>query len=396
MSAALEQPIPKAYLSWRQIALGYIMLACVILMLCTFGYVAFFHEALINDEWMDVKGFSRILIPDVFLYISLTESMDELEWLQLAVAGVKNALGPVVMWKLGGEDWYGMAAVNLAIIAAIVVYTIKLAKHFDIDLQSTWKICITLLILPAMVYYSVGPAKELPTLLGVTGFFYHFVKRQTFRWMLLALVAILFRYQLLAVIVPFVFVARFTANPLRCAVQLMVVAAMVYPVIAQVQVLSAEETAIFREASGSQTGAVIETIRDKVPVVSALAVGVRVSQSVLEPVMNSLHPDGLIESGSISIITLVYLLSFIPMAPYWFRTLMWIKELYGVKHPKSRDTLSVYAFIVLFAVPVGGFSFVHHRYLFPLTVLLLFAGYESVKQARIRWEFAEQARHTGG
>lgn len=361
------------------------MVAFVILVICTLAYVGYFHNAFVNDEWIDVDGFTRILIPDVFLYITLTESMDDLQWLQLGVAGVKNALGPVVMWKMGGQSWYGMACVNIAIIAATLVYTIKLAKHFNIELQSTWKICMTLLLLPAMIYYSVGPAKELPTLLGVTGFFYHFIKRQALRWMLMAAIAVLFRYQLLAVIFPFIFVARFTRNPLRRAVQLMVVAAMAYPVIAQVGILSSQETANFREESGSQTGAMIETIRDKVPVVSALAVGVRVAQSVIEPVMNSLHPEGLFQNNNISIITFVYLLSFVPLAPYWFRTFVWITKLYQTKNPVHRDSLTVYAFIVLFAVPVGGFSFVHHRYLFPLTVLLMLAGYESVRQAKIRW-----------
>lgn len=351
---------------------------CVGILVCTFGYLLCFEPALIDGDWLDVKGFTRIVIPDVFLYISLTDRMNEFEWLQVAIAGVKNALGPALMWRLGGQNWYGMAAVNTLVAMMTLAYTIKLASHFDIPLHSTRHLAMTLALMPTTIYYSIGPAKELPTLLATTAFVYHFIKRQTFRWVVMGLSAVLFRYQLIAVLLPFVFIARYSRNPVRAAVSLMLVLAMAYPLIAKVGIVASEETGRFREESDSRAGAFIESVRDKVPIVSAAAVAVRVSQSVFEPIVNCLRPEGIIEGGSISVINVVYLFSFLPLLPYCYRTLMRIRALRKAEaqHP---DIRLVYTFIVLFAVPVAGFSFVHHRYLYPLTALMLIGGYECVR-----------------
>lgn len=391
MSSNIDPIQSELPLDARTNVICLVVVALIAVLVSAACYVWYFEFALLNDQWQEVKGFTRILIPDVFLYISLTDSMDELNIFQLAVAGVKNALGPVVLWNLAGRNWYGMLLVNMLFIVGSVVYTMKLARFYVVDIANTAKVALTLILLPVMIYYCIGPAKELPTLFALTGFFYHFIKRDLIRWLLMAMAMVLFRYQLLAVLLPFIFLARFTKNPLRRAVQLMMIAAMAYPLIAQVGIISPEETAKFRDGAEGQSGALIESIRDSVPIVSALATGIRIAQSVLEPAVNVFKSDGLYEGKSISVINIIYLLSLVPLLPYWYRAFFWIVELYKVKRPLSRNVMSLYAFLVLFVVPVGGFSFVHHRYLFPITALVLLAGYESVRQARRREQYENES-----
>lgn len=62
------------------------------------SYVANFHSALATGDWIDIKGYTRIVIPDTFVYKGLIE--EELSLLAISVAGIKNAIGPALIWNL--------------------------------------------------------------------------------------------------------------------------------------------------------------------------------------------------------------------------------------------------------------------------------------------------------
>jgi hypothetical protein len=367
-------------------AYRFVFFSWFVLLFCSLLYVSYFYGALDNNEWLDVNGFTRILIPDSFLYIDLVQDIDDIEPGKVAVAGVKNAVGPVLMWLAGGSDWYGMAVVNSLLALVTGRYTIKICEHFQLSPERTFPILAILMLTPVIMYYCVGPAKELPTLTALTGFFYHFLKQHRCRWILAAAAVVLFRYQLFAVLIPFIAITRFSKNPLRNAVHLMLAAAVIYPVISQLGITNPAESENFREGSEGQLGAVIEYVRNSIPVASAPAALLHVLQSVLEPIVNVLRSTGFYEDGSISVISFVYFVSLLPVLPYWYRAVVRLVRLYKVKQAIEQDIMSLYVLIVLFVVPVGGFSFVHHRYLFPITALILIAGHSKAGGMKSQYE----------
>jgi hypothetical protein len=365
-TASVLNRYPTAWLN--RVALCAWLLTLAIAM----AYTAFFHDALVNGDWMEVDGFSRIVIPDTFAYRSLLG--EDFSLLGFAVAGVKNAIGPALLWKVAQSDWYDVAALNSLLLLATMLYTVRLCEHFRIPSKRARTIVLLLGLMPVMAYYSVGALKELPNIAAMTAFYYHFIKRQTWRWLLMAFVLFLFRYQTIVVLGMFFLVDRYAGNPLRTAVIAMVVVSMAYPLFANFNILSSESTAVFREGSESSSGAAIESVRDKVLVASAAAVAIRLAQSVLEPLVTFATTLSLFEEGSFSVLAFAYVSSLLLALPFWGRTLVRSYRLFFVRRPASRNLISLYALIVLFVVPVGGFSFIHHRYLFPVTALVLIAG----------------------
>lgn len=333
-------------------------------------YLMAFDGALKDREWQGVAGFTRIVIPDTFVYADLID--EELNPLGFAVAGVKNALGPALLWLVAGS-WYGVAALNAAFLAIALLYTARICEHLKLPSRSTRRILLLLGLMPVMTYYSIGALKELPTLAAMTAFLFHYLRSNTWRWLLAALVLFVFRYQTAVVLCAFVLIDRFASNPLRAAVILMASVSACYPLLSGLGILSVETTALFREeAQGS--GALVESMRDNAPILSALAVAVRVVQSVLEPIATLFSTGSLFEEEGLSVLALAYVSSLLMVLPSWWRTLQRCVRRFPKRAKATREELLLLALIVLFVVPVGGFSFVHHRYLFPVTALVLIAG----------------------
>lgn len=348
-----------------------IAFCCSVTTLLSLGYVAWFHAALANGDWQEVGGFTRLLIPDTYVYASLLD--EDLGEIGFAVAGVKNALGPALLWLAAGSGWYLMAAINGLFVCMTLVYAARLCRHFGLDGRQTQRVLLIAGLAPVMAYYSVGALKELPTLAALTAFLYHWMRRETWRWLLMAAILVVFRYQLVAVLALFALVDR-SKNPLRAAVIAVAVAAAAYPLFSDLAIVANETTELFREEAESGRGAVIEQVRSSVPILSAVAVAIRVLQSLLEPLATFLGSLSVFEAGALSVLAVAYLASLLLVLPSWWRVARRSRKLFKVKRTGVRDLARLYALIVVFVVPVAGFSFVHHRYLFPVTVLVLIAG----------------------
>ena len=336
------------------------------------AYVANFHSALASGDWIDVKGYTRIVIPDTFVYKDLID--EELSLLAISVIGIKNAIGPAIIWNIALSDWFLVVVLNSLMLLALLLYVIELCKHFKIPRQRTRFIVLALGLMPTMAYFSIGALKELPTLLAITAFHFHFIRQQTARWMLMVIILLLFRYQLIAVLGIFYLVDRYAKNPVRTSVIILLAISMAYPLFSNMNILSSEATALYREESGSSTGGLIEGVRSSVPVASAVAVAVRVVQSILEPLVPAPDTYWFFEGESISVLAITYIISLLLMLPFWWRTAKASYRVTFENSPASRDLASLYSFIIIFAILVGGFSFVHHRYLFPITALVMIGG----------------------
>ena len=336
-------------------------------------YTSYFHMSLDAGDWFDLGGVTRIVIPDTFVYREVLN--EDFSQLGFAIAGVKNAIGPALIWTLASSNWYAVAFINSLFLLGTLLYTAKLATYFGVSTIQINYIILLLGLMPAMTYYSIGALKELPTLFLITGFYYHFVKKQTFFWVTMTLILIGFRFQLIPVFMIYILIDKFSKNPLRMAAMVLLIGSMAYPFISQMNVFSSEATLIFREESGSSLGGAIENVLDTIPIVSSIAVFIRVFQSILEPLATFFKNWSFFEDGSFSILAFVYFTSLLITLPSWWRTLLRAyKFIRKKRHSKFRGIDSLYGFILLFTIPVGGFSFIHHRYLFPITALIMIAG----------------------
>lgn len=336
------------------------------------AYVANFHSALATGDWIDVKGYTRIVIPDTFVYKELID--EELSLLAITVAGIKNAIGPALIWNIAFSDWFLVAALNSLMLLALLLYVITLCKHFKVPRSRTRFIVLALGLMPTMAYFSIGALKELPTLLAITAFYFHFIRQQTVRWMLMVIILLLFRYQLIAVLTIFYLVDRYAKNPVRTSMVILLAISMAYPLFSNMNILSSEATALYREESGSSTGGWIEGVRSSVPVASAVAIAIRVAQSILEPLVPAPDTYWFFEGESISVLAIAYIVSLLLMLPFWWQTATASYRITFATSPASRDLASLYSFIFIFVILIGGFSFVHHRYLFPITALVMIGG----------------------
>ena len=104
--------------------------ACLSTFVLSLAYVANFHSALATGDWIDVKGYTRIVIPDTFVYKGLIDG--ELSLLGITVAGIKNAIGPALIWNLAFSNWFLVATLNSLMLLALLLYVIKLCKHFKV------------------------------------------------------------------------------------------------------------------------------------------------------------------------------------------------------------------------------------------------------------------------
>jgi hypothetical protein len=333
------------------------------------AYVSNFHSALATGDWIDIKGFTRIVIPDTFIYKYLLS--EELSLFEISVAGIKNIIGPALIWHLAFSNWFLVATLNCLMLLSLLFYVIKLCKHFKVPPARTQFIVLALGLMPTMTYFSIGALKELPTLLAITAFYFHFIRQQTIRWMLMVLILLLFRYQLIVVLAIFYFVDRYSKNSLRTSIILLLAISMSYPLLNNMNIISAETTALYREESGSSTGGLIEGVRSSVPVASAIAIAIRVVQSILEPLVPAPDTYWFFEGDSISVLAIVYIASLLLMLPFWWQTATASYRVILAATPISRDLASLYSLIFLYVTFVGGFSFVHHRYLFPITALVM-------------------------
>jgi hypothetical protein len=217
--------------------------------------------------------------------------------------------------------------------------------------------------------------KEIPSLLFLTGFFYSYVTGKRISWILYVLLGTVFRIQFLMVITIFLVADRFRFHSLRVALYMLIAVSAAYPIL-HLDVFASESAALFREesVSGNSFGAFVEFVRQSFPIASFFAILVRIFQSIFEPALTVISARSLLEEGNISVILSTYLVSEIICLPFWLSLPKKIFD-YAI-YPFKTDIMSIrlYTLCLAFIYPVAGFSFIHHRYLYPVLGLLLLSG----------------------
>ena len=348
------------------------LIASAAIVLAAILYTKIFYEALISEDWYSVDGFRRIVIPDTFLYKNLLES--EVSIYLIAFSGIKNSIGPSLIWFLAGMNWYVVVLINALFVYISLKYLVQIGSYFYLHIHPIFIFIILLGVMPTAIYYSIGSLKELPMICSFTGFFYHYLKRQKVLWVTFFLLLVFFRYQIFIPLIIFVVLSKYSRRPLRDSIFLVIFISSIYPYIRSLNIFSLDSILLYREDSLDTSGALIELIRDEIPGLSSIAILVRVIQSVFEPILIFIKNPTIFEDGGLSIYTASGLPEALVMAPFWILAGIGImREIVACKEG-SRDIQKMYALIVLFAIPVGGFSFIHHRYLFPITGIVMMAG----------------------
>ena len=347
------------------------------LSLCAFllswSHYVYFSEALSNDEWESVSGFARIVIPDTFLYKDVLDFSDPLT--SLVLAGVKNTVGPSLIWYVADGKWIPVLFINAVLLFLTVLYLGRLARLMGIARHGAWTLMAIVAVMPATIYHSVGALKEIPTMLFLTGFFYHYLKGDRAKWVLFSLACILFRYQLAFSLFAFLVVDRFNRQALLYAFSALIVLSALYPYIG-LEVFSASSTEYYRDLYGpdGSFGGMVESVREKIPVLSAFAVLFRIIQSIFEPLLIFIRDPSFYENDDISLIGIAYFFSALLMLRYWLLFLKRTVSMLVNTNNAERNVIRLYTFCLVFIFPIGGFSFIHHRYLYPMTALVLVAA----------------------
>jgi hypothetical protein len=351
-------------------------------------YYLFFSEAINSGEWLDVKGFTKIIIPDSFLYLDVLNAEETLQ--SLIESNVKNTIGPSIIWFLVQKNWIMASLFNSILLLFTFLYLLKIADILEIEEKKLNIVMLTLALLPSTIYHSVGVLKEIPCMLFLVGFFYHYLKNDRVLCLLYTAAATIFRGQL-ALVLGIFWISNllrniFKYNHLLFVWYIFLAISALYPFL-QIGAFESDSTAVYREQAngGGLIGSFVESVRNSIPIVSIIAILFRICQTVFDPLLILILQGSLLENGFVSLIHVMYLSSLVVCLPAWFSFYNRIKKMILNRNHYSVDknTISLYAFCLSFIYPVGGFSFIHYRYLYPITALLLVAG-SIKKQCKIR------------
>ena len=361
------------------------ILASSLILFATLKYTSIFYEALISSDMHGAPGFKRIAIPDTFLYLELFKKFFFQSDAIFIESNVKNSQGPIILWYLSNGNWYVIAAINSFLIFMSMIYAFRILQHFEIKLSKLSLTFIYIGMIPIFVYYSVGALKEIPGLLGFLGFFYYYLKKQRLGWILFTLILIYFSYQLIFPITAFVLIDSIFRNPLKVSVACLIIIASLYPFISMVDIFFNNATEIFRADQAYSVGALIEKVRNSVPFVSTLAVLIRVFQSVFEPILTLIQNPTFYEGNGFSIYLCYNFLQNLVLLPYWILTFIGIIRSIFRRKQINHDINRIYAFLAWYLITVGGFSYISHRYLFPILGLILIVGFFEKYRQRYVW-----------
>ena len=342
--------------------------------LSSWTYYKYFSEALNNSAWRGVYGFTRIIIPDTFLYLHIIDYSDPI--MSMVVSGVKNTIGPSLIWFMTNGNWVLTSLVNSILLFIGLMYFANTAQLFGVRSRKIRSIMVLLALLPATLYYSVGALKEIPTLVFLSGFFYHYLQREHIKWLLFAMLLVLFRYQLGASLLLFIVADQFNKRSLNIVILVLIFIAAVFPYLQEVSIFTSGATEYYRAVFGveSSIGGMIEFVRDTVPGVSLFAVLIRIFQTIFEPFLTFFRNPTFYEYGDISILTVTYVVSQAMLLRYWLSFMKRIGLIIRNQNRIPRNIKRLYMLCLVAVVPIAGFSFIHHRYLYPVTALVILAS----------------------
>jgi len=334
------------------------------------GYYAYFRIPLDGEMWQNVDGFTRIIIPDTFVYRDIIDDSNIVN--SIIFSSIKNTIGPSFIWVLADKNWVLVSLFNSLMLFMALVYQARIARLLGISEHRINMFTVVLALLPATLYHSVGALKEIPTLLFLLGFFHHHVKRERIRCLSFAVLLVLFRYQLVFVVMGFVVCVQFRKKSLLVGAFVLVVVAALYPYVrAQHDTFVRGTLEEHRVGQEDTIGAYIESIQQNVPILSVFAVLCRIAQSVFGYFVSFARNPTFYEDGCLSMIRIVYLASHAILLCYWLR---WFKSLIlALFHVSafSYPAIQLLLLGLLYVVPVAGMSFIHPRYLYPVTGIIL-------------------------
>jgi len=151
---------------------------------------------------------------------------------------------------------------------------------------------------------------------------------------------------------------------------------LIYPVIISFGMLEMEAVERFRSSQTETYGAIIENIRNNYYGFSFFAIVVRVLQTLFEPMFGFIpNPiEYFYEEGMFSIFRFVQVSTILIMMPYIYKTVFKMINLYRLDGYLHNSINALYVIILLSFFLVGGFSFIHHRYLVPFFPLIMIAA----------------------
>ena len=341
----------------------------------SFGHLYVFGAALDEESWEHVFGYTRIIIPDTFLYLNIAKAESAAEFLLLA--NVKNSIGPALVWLIFQENWYLVSIFNAICFLFVLIYTRKLVVLLDPSQESKCY-SISLILTFVCMYYSVGSLKEIPTLLGFTAFVYYFLTKQKTKALLWFLFLTLFRFQFSYIIIPVYFVSKIRRNPLRLTLIGLLIVGLLFPLISVLDVFSPDAIEGFRTDAGQNEdalGAQIEFGRSHVIGLSLFAIIIRMLQSILEPLINFLKTLSFYEDGSLALFQVHSALVLLLMLRAWALVLFKRFRLMLDSGGCYANFGVFYSFLALAIFAIGGTELISHRFLVPVYGLLLVAAH---------------------
>jgi len=336
-------------------------------------YIAFFKDSLANGDWLSTNGYARIIIPDTLLYSGIVDVNNIIESIQMS--GIKNTIIPSFLWVISGFDWVNLLLINIGMVYLIAFYMERLAKQYQIPLEKARLAVVVFLLLPTTFYYSIGALKELPMALLILASLYYYNINKFKIFLLIVLILFMVRYQLIFIIL-LLFLSKISHNSIRTSILLILLISSIYPLISFLTIFSQDTTEAFRYEYGvaGSLGSIVENIRNNYIFLSTFSILIRTFQSLFEPIIVFFKNQTFYESGDLSVWTIIHLPSNILISPYLY--LFVKKNIFIYKNNKYifNDVQTPFAFLTIALIFIGGFAFIHGRYLIPLYPLIIIAS----------------------
>lgn len=350
------------------------------------AYYNFFSIYLEQDQFTNILGFTRVVIPDTFIYKSVLDDTSNI-FQSIIISSVKNTIGPSLIWALVLKNWTIVILFNTLILLISIKRLIRIAKILNLN-YSYLNLVFIILFLPITLYFSIGSLKEIPCFFGLISFFYFYIKRNNFKLLLYFFFLFIFRYQLAFPLLCFIIFDNFKLNILYFSVLFLSITSIFYPLFS-FNILANDATAIFREGSetNSNLGTIIENIRSTIPGLSFIAIIFRCIQTIYEPLFTFYKTFSFMEDNSLNIFSLFQFISTIILFPIWFIFFKKIIIILKDKFTYERNIIRLYSFCILFIIPTAGFSFIQTRYLYPIIGLLILATLNPFKPIKKDFKF---------
>ena len=337
------------------------------------AYYEYFSQFLNEDQYTNANGFTRLIIPDTFLYKAIID--DQLIFQSIFFSAVKNTIGPSFIWVIASNNWVFVAFINAVFVFFTLRYLVKIADELKLPVHKSYYLVFIIATLPTTLFFSVGALKEIPCLFGLVAFFYNYIMQKKNAYVFFFFFLILFRYQLAFPLVCFIIFDRFKEKSLFITLMFLTGLSFFFPLL-KLEILSKDVVILFRESNGSEgsIGSIIENIRSSIPGLSVFAVLIRTIQSIFEPFFSFLRAPDFYDEGDINIYSLSQFLALIILFTYWIQFIIGIINVIRNAKLYKQNLIRLYSICSLIIIPTAGFSFIQHRYIYPITGLLILSA----------------------